>query len=159
MADGHDSHGGGHGAKAGGGHGDSHGSSGGGKGGYLGFVKVLGIVLVVAFGVWALLSAVITPFKISGRSVAARDMQEVVEGQCNGLTQTLELGSEAIVFNPNALCTTNFSVEGGAIELIGPFGSITLKPGEKRCLPDMWFESARAVDGHAVLLYQLVQQT
>ena len=75
-------------------------------------------------------------------------------GQCDYSHKRLELGSEPVAFNPGARCAYRFTVKEGAVEFDGPDGKTMVEPNT---LVDMhsWDETVRAVNGHAVFLYQL----
>ena len=73
---------------------------------------------------------------------------------CDYAHRKLVLGSEPVVFNPGAACAYNFTVAEGAIEFDGPDGSVVVEANEP-VQQHMFVETARAVNGHAVLKYQL----
>jgi len=77
-----------------------------------------------------------------------------LEAQCDYSHKRLELGSEPVAFNPGARCAYRFTVKEGAVEFDGPDGKTMVEPNT---LVDMhsWDETVRAVNGHAVFLYQL----
>ncbi|MES2007091.1 MAG: hypothetical protein V4436_03210 [Patescibacteria group bacterium] len=83
--------------------------------------------------------------------------------QCDYSNKHKELtDSKPFIFNEGARCITNFTVAEGPIEFNGPSGKFVLQTRERLDrerldLSQVWFESARAVNGHAVLLYQLVE--
>jgi hypothetical protein len=78
----------------------------------------------------------------------------VFNSQCDYAHRKLELGSEPVAFNPGARCAYNFTVAEGAVEFDGPDGSVVVKANTP-VQQHLWIETARAVNGHAVLLYQL----
>jgi hypothetical protein len=107
------------------------------------------VILVVAIKFYVPWGNIFGSFAHAGITVST-----AITSQCDYAHRKLELGSEPVAFNPGARCAYNFTVAEGAIEFGGPDGSVVVEANTP-VQQHLWIETARAVNGHAVLLYQL----
>ncbi len=114
-----------------------------------GLLIIVGVLLLAGwlFHPWTLF----TPSRTT--SVQESVIQQPLT-QCDYAHRRLDLTSAPTVFNPGARCAYRFTVAEGTIEFDGPDGKMTVEANHPVSV-QMWTETARAVNGHAVLLYQL----